>query len=172
MRRPLLAFVLSALLAALGAGQAAAIGVNRLHSEKITTGELAVLGWYALSSRVAFWENMTDAERDSLVWRANAAGVPLLPILTVRYGGVAHEPRAAAWDEWAAYVDRVVRRYPSVGSWEIWNEPNAVKFGGAFAVHRWRRFVSRTAGVIHRAGRKPMSWRGGGRRRRPRGARA
>jgi hypothetical protein len=151
MRCTLLAFVLSALLAALGAGQAAAIGVNRLDSEKITTGELAVLGWYTLSYRVAFWENMTDAERDSLVWRANAAGVPLLPILTVRYGGVAHEPRAAAWDEWAAYVDKVVRRYPTVHSWEVWNEPNAVKFGGAFAVHRWRRFVSRTAGVIHRA---------------------
>src|SRR3954453_23157667 len=151
MRRTLLPFVLSALLAALGAGQAAAIGVNRLDSEKITTGELAVLGWDGLSYRVAFWENMTDAERDSLVWRANVAGVPLLPILSVRYNGVAHEPRGAAWDEWAAYVDKVVRRYPTVHSWEVWNEPNAVKFGGAFAAHRWRRFLARTARVIHRA---------------------
>jgi hypothetical protein len=151
MRKALLTVALSALLAGFGTPGAHAIGVNRLDSENITTNELAALGWYALSYRVAFWENMTDAERDSLVWRAQVAGVPLLPILSVRYDGVAHEPRAAAWDEWAAYVDRVVRRYPTVHSWEVWNEPNAVKFGGAFAVHRWRRFVSRTAHVIHAA---------------------
>src|SRR4051794_38352910 len=137
MRRTLLAFVLSALLAALGAGQAAAIGVNRLDSEKITTSELAVLGWYGLSYRVAFWENMTDAERDSLVWRANAAGVPLLPILTVRYGGVAHEPRAAARGEWAADVGRGGRRHPGIGGWGVWEEPHALKFGGGVAVHPW-----------------------------------
>src|SRR3954454_12449794 len=96
MRKALLTVALSALLAGFGAAGAGAIGVNRLDSENITTNELAGLGWYALSYRVAFWENMTDAERDSLVWRAHVAGVPLLPILSVRYNGVAYEPRGAA----------------------------------------------------------------------------
>jgi hypothetical protein len=151
LRQTALALALSAAVAVSMTPSAGAIGVNRLDSENITTNELAALGWYALSYRVAFWENMTDAERDSLVWRAHVAGVPLLPILSVRYDGVAHEPRGAAWDEWALYVDKVVRRYPTVHSWEVWNEPNAVKFGGAFAVHRWRRFLARTARVIHHA---------------------
>jgi hypothetical protein len=95
--------------------------------------------------------NMSDAERDALVAEANATGVALLPILTVRYDGVAHEPRAAAWDEWKAYVWHVVRRYPGIPAWEIWNEPNVLKFGGTIAVHRWKPFVARTARVIHSA---------------------
>ena len=126
--------------------------MNRLDSEgTITPAELKVLGWYGLSYRVAFWMNMSDAERDSLVANAGAAGVKLLPILTVRYDGVAHEPRAAAWDQWAAYVANTVRRYPAIHAWEVWNEPNVVKFGGTIAVHRWRPFVARTARVIHSA---------------------
>lgn len=145
------AAALVAALFGLPAASAGAIGVNRIDSESITPQELAGLGWWQLSYRVAFWQNLSDAQRDALVWQAEAAGVPLLPILIVRYDGVAHEPRGAAWDEWAAYVDRVVRRYPGVRSWEVWNEPNARKFGGTFAVHRWRRFVARTARVIHRA---------------------
>jgi hypothetical protein len=142
---------LCAVLVALPATRADAIGVNRIESESITPQELAGLGWWRLSYRVSFWQNLTDGQRDSLVQEAEAAGVPLLPILIVRYDGVAHEPRGAAWDQWAAYVREVVSRYPGIASWEVWNEPNALKFGGAFAVRRWQRFVARTAAVIHAA---------------------
>jgi hypothetical protein len=151
MRRAIATIALSALLA--GAAQAhASVGVNRLDSEPaITANELELLGWYGLSYRVPFWMNMSDAERDALVAGASATGVRLLPILIVRYDGVAHEPRAAAFGQWAAYVDRVVRRYPGIRDWEIWNEPNVLKFGGTIAVHRWRPFVSQTARIVHRA---------------------
>jgi hypothetical protein len=126
--------------------------VNRVDSEPaITPDELKMLGWYRLSYRVPFWMNMSDAERDAIVAGAAAAGVELLPILTVRYDGVAHEPRAAAWREWTDYVWHVVHRYPGIPAWEIWNEPNVLKFGGTIAVHRWKPFVSRTARVIHYA---------------------
>lgn len=151
MRQTFLAVVLSAVVAGSLAGRAQAIGVNRIDSQPITANELRLLGWFGLSYRVPLWKNMTDAERDYLVGGADAAGVLLLPILIVRYDGVAHEPRGAAWDQWVSYVQYEVRRYPTVHAWEVWNEPNAVKFGGTFAVHRWRRFVSRTARVIHAA---------------------
>lgn len=145
--------VAAVVVAAFGASttQAGAVGVNRIDSDAITPQEFAALGWWRLSYRVSFWEDMTDAQRDALVEGAQASGVPLLPILIARYDGVAHEPRAAAWTEWARYVSDVVRRYPGIHAWEVWNEPNALKFGGTFAVHRWRRFVARTAGVIHAA---------------------
>jgi hypothetical protein len=101
---------------------------------------------------VAFWQHLSDAHRDGIVAEAERSGVPLLPILIVRADGVAHEPREGpALDEWLAYVSNVVRRYPGIHSWEIWNEPNARRFGGTISVRRWREFVSLTALVIHAA---------------------
>lgn len=160
MRKLLCAAAVCAALLSLPAS-AGAIGVNRLESETITPQELAGLGWWQLSYRVSFWENLTDLQRDTLVSEARAAGVPLLPILIVRYDGVAHEPRGAAWNQWAAYVWTVVRRYPGIHSWEVWNEPNARKFGGAFSVRRWRRFAARTARLIHGARRDARVVAGG-----------
>jgi hypothetical protein len=151
VRKLLLPAALCAVLLGAPATAGAAIGVNRIDSEAITAQEMSGLGWWQLSYRVAFWRELSDSRRDALVGEADAAGVSLLPILIVRYDGVAHEPRGAAWDDWSGYVQDAVRRYPSVHNWEVWNEPNALEFGGTFAVHRWRRFVSRTARVIHAA---------------------
>lgn len=69
------------------------------------------------------------ANYDRMVELAEKNGIGIL-------GLISHTPVWAApitdhLDEWLAYVETVVRRYPQIRHWEVFNEPNLESFWGS-----------------------------------------
>lgn len=76
---------------------------------------------------------------DDLVARAQSSGIPIVGILaySVKWASPTDpnpvDPSSISFyppnvDDFVAYVKTVVSRYPSVRSWEVWNEPNSGHF--------------------------------------------